>query len=154
MTSCESRSKGAVLGCYGGDSGTISGSGGGKVGDGVDSFLLVELRCILFLQVIGGVEFSTGGGALRFTPIVVCSGKESFEAGSSFLLCKETFLGFAVIDEEKSLINDLEGDSNFFFKAVGSVTGGGIVTAIFDPVEKGFNRLDNIVWVRKTASFS
>ena len=31
------------------------------------------------------------------------------------------------------------------FKAVGSVTGGGIVTAIFDPVEKGFNRLVNIV---------
>ena len=31
------------------------------------------------------------------------------------------------------------------FEAVGSVTGGGIVTAIFDPVKMGFNRLVNIV---------
>ena len=61
------------------------------------------------------------------------------------MLCSETFPGFAVIDEEAGLINELEGDSYYVFKAVGSVSGGGVVTAIFDPVEKGFDRLVNIV---------
>ena len=78
----------------------ITGSGGSKVGYGVDGFLLIDLRCILFLQEIGGVEFSTGIGALRFAPFVVSCGEESFEACPSFLLCGETFSGFAVIDKE------------------------------------------------------
>ena len=29
--------------------------GGGKVGYGVDGFLLIELSCVFFLQEIGGV---------------------------------------------------------------------------------------------------
>ena len=86
--------------------------------------------------MIGGVEFGTGGGALRFAPLVVRSGEESFEAGQSFLLFSETFPGFAVINEETGLINEPEVDANYLFKVVGSVTGGGIFTAIFDPVEK------------------
>ena len=105
----------------------------------------MELPCILLLQEIGRVEFSAGGGAFRFAPFVVNCCKESFEAGPSFLLCGETFPGFAVIDEETGLIDELEGDANDLFKAVGSVTGGGVVTAIFDPVEKGFNRLVYII---------
>ena len=64
------------------------------------------------------------------------SGEEGFAAGPSFLLCRETFPGFAVVDEETGLIEDLEGDANDLFKYVGSVTGGGVVTTIFDPVEK------------------
>ena len=122
-----------------------SGSGSGKVGDCVNGFLLVELRCILFLQVVGRVEFGTGGGALRFAAIVVRSGKESFEAGPSFLLCRETFTGFAVIDKETGLINELKDNANYLFEVVGSVTGGGVVIAVFDPAEKGFNRLVNIL---------
>ena len=31
------------------------------------------------------------------------------------------------------------------FEAVGSVTDGGVVTAIFDPVKKGFNRLVYVI---------
>ena len=61
------------------------------------------------------------------------------------MLCRETFPRFAVIDEDIGLINKLEGDANDLFEAVGSVTGGGMFTAIFDPVEKGFNRLVYIV---------
>ena len=64
----------------------------------------------MFMHVIGGVELSTGGGALRFAPLVVCSGKEDFETSPIFLLCSETFPGFAVIDEETGLINEMEGD--------------------------------------------
>ena len=119
----------------------IAGSGGDKVGNIVDGFLLIELHCTLFLQVIGRVEFGTGGGALRFTQLVVRSGEESFEAGPSFLLCRETFPGFSVINEETGLINKLESNANCLLEAVGSVTVGGVVTAIFDPVEKGFNWL-------------
>ena len=80
------------------------------------------------------MEFGTGGGALRFAPLVVRSGKESFEAGPIFLLCRETFPGFVVIYKDTDLIDELEGDANDLFEAVGSVTIGGIVTAIFDPV--------------------
>ena len=83
--------------------------------------------------------------ALRLAPIIVRSGKESFESGPGFCLCRETFIGFTVIDKETGLIGELEVDANDLFEAVGSVTGGGVVTAIFDPVEKGFNRLVNIV---------
>ena len=128
LTSCESRSEGDVCGCYGGNRGAIAGSGNGKVGDGADGFLLIELHCFLFLQEIGGMEFGTGGGALRFAPLVVRSREESFEAGPSFLLCRETFPGFSVINEETGMIDDLEGDANDLFKAVGSVTRGGVVT--------------------------
>ena len=44
------------------------------------------------------MEFGTGGGALRFVPLVVRSGEESIEVSPSFLLCIETFTGFAVIE--------------------------------------------------------
>ena len=78
-------------GCWVGDSGTIAGSGGIKVDNGVNVFLLIEFRYSLFLRVIGGVELSTSGDALIFAPFVVCSSKESFETSPSFLLCNETF---------------------------------------------------------------
>ena len=90
----------------------ITGSGGSKFGNGVNGFLLLELHCSLFLHVIDGVEFGTGGGALRFAPLVVRSGEESLETGPIFLFCTETFPGFAVIDEETSLINKLKSDAD------------------------------------------
>ena len=61
------------------------------------------------------------------------------------MLYSKTFTGFAVINEETGLIDELEGDANDLFEAAGSVTGGGIVTSIFDPVKKGFNRLVYII---------
>ena len=85
------------------------------------------------------MEFGTSGGALRFEALVVRSGEDIFEAGQSFLFCRETFPVFAVVYKETSLKYDLEGNANCLFKVVGSVMGGGVVTAIFDPVEKGFN---------------
>ena len=69
-------------------------------------------------------------------------------------LCSETFPGFSVIDEDTGLINELEGDANYLLEAVGSVAGGGVVTAIFDRVEKGFDRLVNIVRGAKKTAFS
>ena len=87
MAHSERRSEGAVGGCQCGDCGTITGSGGGKVGYGVYGFLLIELHCVFFLQDIGGVEFSAGGGALRFSTFVVRCCEEIFEANPSFLLC-------------------------------------------------------------------
>ena len=83
------------------------------------------------------MEFGTGGGALRFAPLIVRSGEESFESGPSFLLCREAFPGFAVVDKETGLINELEGDDNDLFEAAGSVISGGVVTAIFYPGRKG-----------------
>ena len=68
----------------------ITPSGHGQVGDGVNSFLLLELRCSFLLHVIGRVKFGAVGGALRLAPLVVRSGKEIIEASPSFLLCSET----------------------------------------------------------------
>ena len=53
------------------------------------------------------------------------------------MLCNETFPGFAVINEEIGLINELEGDADYLFEAIGGVYGSGVVTAISDPGQKG-----------------
>ena len=91
------------------------------------------------------MEFSTVGGALRFATFVVSFCEESFEARPSFLLCEETFPGFAVVDKETSLVDELESDANDLFEAVRIVTTGGVVTAIFNPVEKGINWLVYVI---------
>ena len=75
-------------------------------------------------------------------PLVVRSGEESFETGPSFLLCSDAFIGFAVIEEKTGLINELEGNSDYLFEAVGTVAGGGVVTANIDPVIR-----DSIGWL-------
>ena len=89
--------------------------------------------------MIGGVEFSAGGCALIFAPFVVSCCGESFEANPSFLLCGQTFPGFAFVYKETGLVDELESDTDDLFEALGRVTGGGVITAVFDPVEKGFN---------------
>ena len=97
----------------------------------------------MFLQEIGGVEFSAGGGALGFAPFAVSCCEESFEAGPNVLLCGKTFTGFAVFYKETGLVHKLEINADDLFEAVGSVTGGGVITAFFDPVKKR----DSIGWV-------
>ena len=91
------------------------------------------------------MEFSAGGVALIFVPFIVSCCEESFEYGPSFLMCGETFPGFAVFYKETGLVDELESDADDLFEAVGSVTGGGVITAVFDPVEKGFNWLVYVV---------
>ena len=65
------------------------------------------------------------------------------------MLWSETFPKFAVIDEETGLINELEGNADDLLEAVRSVSGGGLVAAIFDPINKGFDRLVDIVRGKK-----
>ena len=50
------------------------------------------------------MKFSAGGGALGFSPFVVCSGEESFEGSPSFMLNGQTFPGFAVVYKKAGLI--------------------------------------------------
>ena len=61
------------------------------------------------------------------------------------LLYGQTFPGFAVVYKETGLVDDLEIDANDLLKAVGSVTGGGAITAVFEPVEKRFNWLVYVI---------
>ena len=61
------------------------------------------------------------------------------------MLCGETFPGFAVVYKETVLVDELESDACDLFEAVGSVTGGGVITTVFDPVEKGFNWLVYVI---------
>ena len=65
--------------------------------------------------MIGGVKFSAGGGALGFSPFVVCSGEESFEGSPSFLLNGQTFPGFVVVYKKAGLVYKLEGDAEDLF---------------------------------------
>ena len=39
----------------------------------------------------------------------------------------------------------MKGDTNDFFEAVGSVAGSGVISAVFTPVEEGFNWLIDVV---------
>ena len=91
------------------------------------------------------MEFRTGGGALRFATFVLSCCEENIEAGPSVLLFGETFPGFAVINKEAGLVDELENDANDLFEAVGSVTGGVVVIKMFDPIKKGFNRLIYVI---------
>ena len=91
------------------------------------------------------MKFSSSGGALRFAPFIVSCCEESFEAGPSFLLCGQTFPGFAVVYKEAGLVDKMKSDTDDLFKAVGSVDGGGVITAVFDPVEKGFDWLIDVI---------
>ena len=54
------------------------------------------------------MKFSAGGGALVFSPFVVCSGEESFESSPSFLLNGQMFPGFAVVYKKAGLVYKLE----------------------------------------------
>ena len=91
------------------------------------------------------MEFSAGGGALRFAPFVVGCCEEIFEANPSILLCGQTFPGFAVVYKENGMVDKLESDTDDLFKAAGSVTGGGVITSVFDSVEEGFNWLVDVI---------
>ena len=91
------------------------------------------------------MEFSAGSRSLIFLPFVVRCCEEGFEANPSFLLCGLTFPGFAVVYKETGLVDELKGDIDDLFKAIGSVAGGGVISAVFDPVKEGFNLLIDVV---------
>ena len=55
------------------------------------------------------------------------------------------FPGFAVVYKEAGLVDKFKGDTDDLFEAVGSVAGGGVISAVFDPVKEGFNWLINVV---------
>ena len=82
---------------------------------------------------------------MQFVPFVVSFCKEIFEAGPSFLLCGKTFPGFAVVYKWTGLVDKLGSDADDLFAAVGSVAAGGAITAVFDPVEKGFDWLIDVI---------
>ena len=85
------------------------------------------------------MEFSAGGGALRFTPFVVSCCKEIFEANPILLLFGQTFTGFEVFYKETGRVDELKSDINDLFQAVKSNADGGVITAVFDPVKEGYN---------------
>ena len=61
------------------------------------------------------MKFRAGGGALGFSPFVMCSGKESFEGSPSFLLNEQTFPGFVVVYKNAGLVYKLKGDAKDLF---------------------------------------
>ena len=61
------------------------------------------------------MKFRAGGGALGFSPFVVCSGEEGFEGRPSFLLNGQTFPGFVVVNKKSGLVYKLEGNAEDLF---------------------------------------
>ena len=53
------------------------------------------------------------------------------------MLCGKTFPGFAVVYKDTGLVDELESDTDDLFEAVGSVTGGDVITT--------FNWLLNVI---------
>ena len=43
------------------------------------------------------------------------------------------------------MVDKLKGNTDELFEAVGSVAGGGVISAVFDPAEEGFDWLIDIV---------
>ena len=43
------------------------------------------------------------------------------------------------------MVDYLESNADDLFEAVGIVAGGGVITAVFDPVEKGFDWLIDVI---------
>ena len=43
------------------------------------------------------------------------------------------------------MVDKLKGNTDDLFEAVGSVAGGGVISAVFNPVEEGFDWLIDIV---------
>ena len=82
---------------------------------------------------------------MRFAPFIVSCCEECLEAGPRFLFCGKTFPGFAVFYKEIGPVDELERNADDLFEAVGSVTGGGVIFAVFYYVKKGFNWLVYVI---------
>ena len=63
------------------DQRTIASGGGGQVGNGVDSILLVDMVGGVLANMIGGVVAGTSGGGLQFMQFLMGGDKEGFELG-------------------------------------------------------------------------
>ena len=61
----------------------------------------------------------------------------------------KTFLGFAVIHKKAGLIYKLKGNAEDLFSAVWGVAGGGVIYAVFYPVEEILNWLIDVVFCAK-----
>ena len=61
------------------------------------------------------MEFSAGGGALRFPPFVVSSDEENFEGSSIFLLCVGRCFQALQCIKKIGMIDNLKGDTEDLF---------------------------------------
>ena len=71
--------KGTVGGGESCDRHAITGGGSGQVGNGVDSFLSIDMVGGVLADMIGGVVSGTRGGGLRLAQFLMGSGKNVFE---------------------------------------------------------------------------
>ena len=60
------------------------------------------------------------------------------------MLCEQSFPGFSFVYKDTGLLDELESNADDLFEGVGSVTGGGVITAVFDSFEKRFNWLVDV----------
>ena len=98
--------EGDVCCSEGSDRSAITSRSGGKFGDGVHRFLLVnEIRRLIFVlvEVISRLEPGAGRSDLQFGPFLVSGRKGGFKGCPCFASGWQALTGFAFVEEEASL---------------------------------------------------
>ena len=77
----------------------IASSGGGQVGNGVDSFLLIDKVGGVLVDMIGSVVASTRSGGLQLTQFLMGGGKNVFELGPGLVRWVPSLPKLAIVIE-------------------------------------------------------
>ena len=77
----------------------IASGGGGQVGNGVYSILLIDMVVGVSADMIGGVVDGTSSGGLQFTQFLMGGGKEGFELGPGIVGWIISLPKFAIVIE-------------------------------------------------------
>ena len=103
---------------------TITGRGSCEVGDCVDCVLLVD-------GGVGSLETGSSGRDLRLPPFLVGSSEEHFKIGPGFVSMVLAAPGFAVVDKETRLKNELVSNGDNLLGRVRRVASCCIFDGIF-----------------------
>ena len=105
MGRINSGGEGAVFCSEGCDRSAIASRSGGKVGYGVNRFLLVNVisQVFVLVEVIRRLEPGAGSSDLIFASILVSGREEGFKGRPCFSSGWKALLGFAVVEKEASL---------------------------------------------------
>ena len=122
-----------------GDSRTISSSGGGQVGNGVDGVVLVLVSKVCRMKTC-----SSWGDVECFIILFVCNVEIKFELGPSFVGLRVSFPKFAIISKNAGAEDALIRNTEDLGGRVRGLSGGGKFHGVFNLFVKNFNGLVDV----------
>ena len=122
------RDKRAVGGCEQCNSRAVMRSGCGKVGNGVNSVVLVH-------SVRRRAVSGAGRGGVRLAPFFVSFREEGFEGGPCLVACIFALPGFAVVGKKASLEEKLEGSVDHLNRSVRRIAGGSDFNSVLNLIK-------------------